>query len=882
VRSLIGLASLKILAGALAFVLVDLSSYSESPPFYPAWILVTVSLSFFLPALFLILSGGEDRASLLGVVFLLVASSFSTRLADDLARLLPERVSPAWQFMANLPADAFVPFFFWTFVRDFPAKPSFGLSGKLAALAVRLAGVVGVALFLANALWYSGIELLPRESLRPFTVRSEGTFYWILMFLFTLPALIYSALKSRAAPAEERRRFGFFAFSLAVGNLPLIVVVVLDELVPSFSRWLDQPVTSRAVGFLVYSFLLAIPFTTAYSLVVHRVLEVKLVLRQALQYTLARLSVLAVATVPFAFLALYLFRNRSSTLMELVSGAQPLALLAATLLGIFFLKVRRSVMDAVDRRFFREQYDARNVLTRLVHESRRVSAPADLVSLLMSEIDRALHLESLYVYLADPPRGCFASFEPNGLPLPFESRLAELLSADPAPLDVTLANPFSPLRKLPAADQEWLADVKAELIVPLVALDGSTLGFLVLGARKSELPFTKEDRSLLAAIAASGALTLESRKVLISPPRPGGFDQELAPSNLADLRAPHAQECVACGAVCSETVQGCPSCGGSVHPALLPHVLLGKFRLMERVGAGGMGVVYRAQDLVLARDVAIKTLPRVSPERAMRLRREARAMAVVQHPNLALIYGVESWNGVPVLVCEYLDGGTLRDRLVRLGVLEWREVLELGVTLTRVLEQMHHVGVLHRDVKPSNIGYTRKGVLKLLDFGLARILSDTRAPSGRLEPDFQELSGDTTPGHGGMSLASSTFSSHIAGTPAYLSPEAVRREPPEPSFDLWSVSMVLYEAVTGMNPVAGANVWETMALISKHEIPDAREARPDCPSAIAELLNQLLSANKRRRPASATEMRFELERALGSARAGNRRQLAGSGKEGEK
>jgi serine/threonine protein kinase len=303
---------------------------------------------------------------------------------------------------------------------------------------------------------------------------------------------------------------------------------------------------------------------------------------------------------------------------------------------------------------------------------------------------------------------------------------------------------------------------------------------------------------------------------------------------------------------------------------------------MERVGAGGMGVVYRAQDLVLARDVAIKTLPRVSPERAMRLRREARAMAVVQHPNLALIYGVESWNGVPVLVCEYLDGGTLRDRLVRLGVLEWREVLELGVTLTRVLEQMHHVGVLHRDVKPSNIGYTRKGVLKLLDFGLARILSDTRAPSGRLEPDFQELSGDTTPGHGGMSLASSTFSSHIAGTPAYLSPEAVRREPPEPSFDLWSVSMVLYEAVTGMNPVAGANVWETMALISKHEIPDAREARPDCPSAIAELLNQLLSANKRRRPASATEMRFELERALGSARAGNRRQLAGSGKEGEK
>jgi serine/threonine protein kinase len=442
------------------------------------------------------------------------------------------------------------------------------------------------------------------------------------------------------------------------------------------------------------------------------------------------------------------------------------------------------------------------------------------------------------------------------------------LSADPAPLEVTVANPFSPMRSLPATDRQWLADVKAELIVPLVGSDGSTLGFLVLGARKSELPFTKEDRSLLAAIAASGALTLESRRVQMSPPRPRTADSDLAPSILDDLRAPQANECVACGAVCSDMLLSCPSCGGSLHPALLPHVLLGKFRLMERIGAGGMGVVYRAQDLVLGRDVAIKTLPRVSPERAMRLRREARAMAVVQHPNLATVYGAESWNGVPVLVCEYLDGGTLKERLTKLGVLEWREVVELGVTLTRVLEQIHHVGVLHRDVKPSNIAYTRKGVPKLLDFGLARILCDTRVLSARLEPDALQISENTTPGLAGMSLASSSFSSYLAGTPAYLSPEAVRREPPAPSFDLWSVSMVLYEALTGTNPVAGANIWETMALISGNRIPDAREVRPDCPAAMAELLNQLLSANKRSRPASATQMRFELEKAMGSANDG--------------
>jgi hypothetical protein len=259
-------------------------------------------------------------------------------------------------------------------------ETSFGSSRKLVDLAVGLAAIVGGALFIVSTLWYSGIEHLPGEILRPFIPRSPGTFYWISMFLFTVPALIYSAWKSRVAPAEERRRFGFFAFSLAVGSLPMVVVVVLDELVPPFSRWLDEPLTSKAVGVLVYSFLLSIPFTTAYSLLVHRVLEVKLVLRQALQYSLARLSVLAIAVVPILFLALYLFRNRSSTLMDLLTGAQPLALLGGTLLGIFFLKVRRSALDSVDRRFFREQYDARNVLTRLVHESRRVSAPAELVT----------------------------------------------------------------------------------------------------------------------------------------------------------------------------------------------------------------------------------------------------------------------------------------------------------------------------------------------------------------------------------------------------------------------------------------------------------------------------------------------------------------------
>src|SRR5207253_8576282 len=122
--------------------------------------------------------------------------------------------------------------------------------------------------------------------------------------------------------------------------------------------------------------------------------------------------------------------------------------------------------------------------------------------------------------------------------------------------------------------------------------------------------------------------------------------------------------------------------------------------------------------------VAIKTLPRVSPEHAMRLRREARAMAAVQHRHLALIYGVETWRGTPLLVVEYLDGGTLADRL-KAGPLAIDGVRELGISLCGALHSMHRSGVLHRDIKPSNIGFTREGVPKQLDFGLAMLANQT-------------------------------------------------------------------------------------------------------------------------------------------------------------
>ena len=234
---------------------------------------------------------------------------------------------------------------------------------------------------------------------------------------------------------------------------------------------------------------------------------------------------------------------------------------------------------------------------------------------------------------------------------------------------------------------------------------------------------------------------------------------------------------------------------------LAPGTKIGHYDVTALIGEGGMGEVYQARDTTLDRDVALKVLPEAftaDPDRLARFEREAKVLASLNHPNIGSIYGLEEAEGVRALVLELVEGPTLADR-IKQGPIPIDEALPIARQIAEALEAAHEQGVIHRDLKPANIKVKADGMVKVLDFGLAKAFQPDAGDPG--------LSASPT-----ISLtAAATQMGMVIGTAAYMAPEQAKGKPVDKRADVWAFGVVLFEMFTGTRPFAGDDVSETLA-----------------------------------------------------------------------
>ena len=278
---------------------------------------------------------------------------------------------------------------------------------------------------------------------------------------------------------------------------------------------------------------------------------------------------------------------------------------------------------------------------------------------------------------------------------------------------------------------------------------------------------------------------------------------------------------------------------------------IGTYEILELLGAGGIGEVYRARDARLKRDVAIKLLRQEfsrDEQRLARFRREAEILALLNHPHIATIYDLDHFEGLQFLVLELVEGETLAERIER-GRISIDEAMSIARQIVDAVEAAHEEGIIHRDLKPSNIKVSSDHTVKVLDFGLAKAW-DTRQNKAYLS-DAPTLTSTSIPGM-------------ILGTPAYMSPEQARGEETDRTTDVWAFGCVLYEMLTGSAVFKGPTAAEVLAEVIKTD-PDWNRLPAETPAPIRRLLRRCLQKDQKKRLQCIGDARLELADALNPA-----------------
>jgi len=591
------------------------------------------------------------------------------------------------------------------------------------------------------------------------------------LYVLAAAGLLVVSLR-RATDITDRRRIRTLLAGTAGGGIGLSLIGI------GFAAPGAVPQVVITTGAVIFS---ALPFTFAYATLRHRLFDLRVIVRLGLQYALARGVILALIPITLLAMAVDVSLHADQSVASIMESRGWNYAAVASILSVVYAR-RHVWMTALDRRFFRERYAAQQILRNVVEDIGRSADFDAAAQKVVSRIDSALHPVMTAVMRRPRTSTAFSATAT----LPAGSTLTPLQSGNAITQVVrALGRPVvfgtQGLRDMPADQQSWLIESHVEIVVPIATDSTKDEAVLVLGPRRSEEPYSREDLDLLATIGASLGL-------------------------LVGRSSPETTATMVVGGAAAR--------------------IGNRYRIERLIGEGGMGIVYAATDETLERPVAIKVIKdqHLTGDALARFQREARTAASLSHPHIVTVhdFGVDD-AGSPYLVMELLEGQSLRAAIKADGRMPTARALPILAGLASAVAAAHAKGVIHRDLKPENVflvGNTTHA--KILDYGIAKAVAATTF---------------ATPG--------------VLGTLAYMAPEQAGGGDASPAWDVWALSVIAFEMLSGAHPFGGGlPVTNAIAI---------RTLAPDLNDDVASAIDRALSLNPSARPATANAFSASLQ-----------------------
>jgi eukaryotic-like serine/threonine-protein kinase len=641
----------------------------------------------------------------------------------------------------------------------FAVFPRRALPGRvLLPLLLPLTAAIAWQAYFGTRILYARHHWGPLESALPVLIVVNVCY---LAAGLTLGCVNYRRLQN----PTDRRRLRVLLAGAMVGSLPGAPAFLHYWLGPGAD--VGQPAMAGPAMMAGALLFLGFPLSFVYATLRHRLFDISVIVRGGLRYALARHLLTWMAPVLLGVVVVDLLTLRSRSFAEALDTRATVYALGAVLAYIAHAH-REQWIDGLDRRLFRERYNAQRLLREIAASIRQSSDLDSALPGVVERIAQSLHPASVRVLVRRPDEEYFHPFD-GGPTLPFvlsaSSTLATRARHREGPILVPVPDGDDGDCGQATGDLAALRDARIEVVVPVTTGADSREIVLLLGTRRSEEPYTAEDLDLLATIADGLALLASHAPVDATDP------------------GPPATECPACGTCYDEDIRYCGRDGAPLIITAQPRRLVGRYRLDRFLGEGGMGTVYAATDLALERAVAVKLVRDelvASAAARDRFQLETRIAASFAHPNIVTVHDYGLARGARAfIVMELLRGESLGDRLKRELRLDAALALATLRDVCAAIEVAHARGVVHRDLKPGNIFLVHdqgEDRAKVLDFGTATWLTvrltDARAAT-------------------------------LIGTPRYMAPEQLRGDEAHPAWDLWALTVVACEMLTGLHPFAG-------------------------------------------------------------------------------